>query len=129
MRIKRCIQIDEVREESLSRNLAGEFHQIVVWVARLRIYAGFKLEDLYREYGSFSIADAIICRFEQLTNDETPFCRGVRAVINRGKYYLIQNYYDCSQRNLLQSPASLDYLSCSSQLHPTSFERACALLP
>ena len=60
LKIERSVNKREVREQSLSRNTAGKFEQIIVRVGRIKVNALFYLEYVDREYRSFAVAKSCL---------------------------------------------------------------------
>ena len=83
------VEVEEVREETASCNLAGKLVKVVVTVFRQIAYPAFLFPYLNREDGRFAIADSAICAFQYLANDTASFGRSVRSVIDGTEYYLV----------------------------------------
>ena len=83
------VEVEEVREETASCNLAGKLVKVVVTVFRKVVYPSFLFPDLNRENRRGFITHSPVGRTQQLSNDTTSFGRSVRSVIDGTEYYLV----------------------------------------
>ena len=83
------IEVDEVREESTCRHLAGELVEVVVAVLREVAHTSLLLPDLDREDCGRAVSDTLISGVKNLADDASSLCGGVGTVVDGAEYHLV----------------------------------------
>ena len=83
------VQVQEVREETPCRHLAGQLVEVVVAVFRQVAHTPFLFPYLDGEDGGFSVSYPLIGAFQQLADDAAPLGRGVCAVVDGAEHHLV----------------------------------------
>ena len=87
--IERCVQIQEVREESASRNLAGQLVEVEVAVLGQIVHTALLLPNLYWEDGSLAVAHTLVGAQQNLAHNAATLGTGVGSVVNAREHHLI----------------------------------------
>ena len=88
LQVKRRIQEDVVREQSLCADLAGEFKEIVVRIALVVVDPFLYLKDVDREDAGLAVTQAGIGGQQDVFDDHSALRRGIGAVVDRAKWGL-----------------------------------------
>ena len=80
--VERCVQIEEVREETACRDLAGELIKVIVGIAGQVRDTTLFLPDLDGEDGGLTVSDTLVRGVQDLTDDTASFGGGVRSVVD-----------------------------------------------
>ena len=87
--VERSVEVEEVREETACRNLAGELEQVVVAILRQIVHAAFLFPYLNRENGRRAVAHTFVGGVEQFAHHAAAFRRCVRTVVDGAEHNLI----------------------------------------
>ena len=87
--VKRCVKIQEVREETTCRHFAGQLIEVKVTVFGQVVDTALLLPYLDGEDGRFATTHTLVGGKQYLAHDATPFSRRVRTVVDGRKHHLV----------------------------------------